>query len=625
MFIPKIGRGMLNGVQQDCWYSYASLWWLTTTDSMPSKNWDDFALLLSEDHDVEALIGSLKANRNYLRANAQDLDPFAFDYYTAAPVMDLLVDLAVQANPEIFRTLDHYFNFLLKAPFENPELEEKAEEEYLEREATMPDTFDEDLISDLKDVSSYVFQDFKLGDMPNFGPGSTADAGVSEEEKLRHLWWDADLQLLGLDALMSDKESCDPDRRLSKVVFVPKTADSLRTISMEPATLSFWQEVVQDGLLRTLKKKFSLHTDLSDQGVSRTMAIKASRDGLYATLDLKAASDSISLALLERILPLRVLQVLWAVRSHETLLPNGQRVKLRKYAPMGSKVTFPLETMLFCIACAVVVWRRGLVATSIDPLFWVYGDDIIVKITIVRDVVEVLQGMGFTVNVQKSFSSGHFRESCGCNAFMGVDVTTPVLPRSGLAIYHGGELSPEGIEMLIGLCNRFLLAGFTNARRFLLALLPTDFIPFVEFQPSFLDDRKTKGKPDRASKTRIYGSSVEWSQGGIWTFHPVSNAHLKWRRVNRAWEPPQWGATTVPEILALPGYSLTPEKCPVTHTNEYRVLQSTVNYDTRHRYSDETRYAWKLRHPSKPGDEVTSSPPVGFGPRIRKRYVWAQM
>jgi len=79
--------------------------------------------------------------------------------------------------------------------------------------------------------------------------------------------------------------------------------------------------------------------------------------------------------------------------------------------------------MLFAAACRAVGAKTG------D--FLVYGDDIIVPTSVVDELVKLLGFLGFEVNTEKSFSDPdlRFRESCGLDAYNGVDVT-PVYVRS---------------------------------------------------------------------------------------------------------------------------------------------------------------------------------------------------
>jgi hypothetical protein len=53
----------------------------------------------------------------------------------------------------------------------------------------------------------------------------------------------------------------------------------------------------------------------------------------------------------------------------------------------------------------------------------VYGDDIVVHSADAENAMHILESFGFVVNRDKSFVKGFFKESCGVDAFHGVDVT----------------------------------------------------------------------------------------------------------------------------------------------------------------------------------------------------------
>jgi len=53
----------------------------------------------------------------------------------------------------------------------------------------------------------------------------------------------------------------------------------------------------------------------------------------------------------------------------------------------------------------------------------VYGDDVIVPTAYAGSAIDLLESFGLKVNRDKSCTQGFFRESCGVDAFKGVDVT----------------------------------------------------------------------------------------------------------------------------------------------------------------------------------------------------------
>jgi hypothetical protein len=89
------------------------------------------------------------------------------------------------------------------------------------------------------------------------------------------------------------------------------------------------------------------------------------------------------------------------------------RGKYAKFSSMGNGATFCIETLLFAAACYAVGSKE----------FSVYGDDVIIE-TELFEAYKALTGfLGFTINEEKSFTSGPFRESCGGDYYDGIDVT----------------------------------------------------------------------------------------------------------------------------------------------------------------------------------------------------------
>jgi hypothetical protein len=162
------------------------------------------------------------------------------------------------------------------------------------------------------------------------------------------------------------------------------------------------------------------------------MAREGACTGRYATLDLKEASDRVSLALVRRLFPRNWVEAFEACRSSGTVLPDGTYVPFDKFAPMGSALCFPVEALIFwSLAKAATVKDRDalkrLYRNRLRPdergCLSVYGDDIICETSSYEQVVEVLEAVGLKVNTAKSYRSGPFRESCGHDYYLGGYVT----------------------------------------------------------------------------------------------------------------------------------------------------------------------------------------------------------
>ncbi|DAD50215.1 RNA-directed RNA polymerase, partial [ssRNA phage Gephyllon.3_7] len=220
-----------------------------------------------------------------------------------------------------------------------------------------------------------------------------------------------------LDWLQSKSEYARKTRivNYNKISFVPKTAKTHRAIAVEPLLNGFVQKGI-DVFMRSCLKRVGI--DLSDQSLNQRLArsgsINDSEDS-FATIDLSSASDSISIGLARLLLPPAWFDFLNSVRSHSYEL-GGNVYRYHKFCSMGNGFCFPLETLIFAACCHA----SGCVNPGID--FSVYGDDIIVRSGRSKEVLSLLKRIGFLPNVDKTFTSGPFRESCGSDWFGGVDV-----------------------------------------------------------------------------------------------------------------------------------------------------------------------------------------------------------
>jgi len=206
----------------------------------------------------------------------------------------------------------------------------------------------------------------------------------------------------------------------NKISFVPKNDDISRTICVEPSLNMFAQLGLGHIIESRLKQFYSI--DLSTQpDINRALAKAGSISGNLCTIDLESASDSISLSMIEKNFPRDVVAWLKLLRSPTSETPKGP-VELRMVSTMGNGFTFPLQTAIF--GSVVLASKRflGLPRDRAGTTWSVFGDDIIVSQQIAGTVLSLLRCLGFTVNPQKSFFEGPFRESCGHDYFRGYDV-----------------------------------------------------------------------------------------------------------------------------------------------------------------------------------------------------------
>jgi hypothetical protein len=219
-----------------------------------------------------------------------------------------------------------------------------------------------------------------------------------------------------LQSLLSLKDT----ESSARVILVPKDSRGPRLISCEP--LSF--QWIQQGLSRAIVKHVERHpltrhsVRFTDQRPNQIAALHGSLTGKYATLDLNEASDRVSLGLVRLLFPDSIIEYLEACRSLSTELPNGQVIPLSKYAPMGSALCFPV--------LALTIWAiltAGISDADARECVLVYGDDVVVPTAYAEYATKLLEAFGLKVNQDKSCTKGFFRESCGTDAFKGVDVT----------------------------------------------------------------------------------------------------------------------------------------------------------------------------------------------------------
>lgn len=211
----------------------------------------------------------------------------------------------------------------------------------------------------------------------------------------------------------------------SKLLTVLKNVDISRVICVEPSINMFLQLGLGGLLEDRLAAFFGIRLDLQP-AINRELARWGSVDGQYCTLDLKHASNLISLRMLREVLPAGFVQWLELLRSPVATLPSGETVTLNMVSTMGNGYTFPLQTAIFA---AVVV--SAYLVNGLEPKmswwlkpgnFGVFGDDIICHTSVWRDVVRLLTLLGFSLNADKSFVEGPFRESCGGDYFNGHDI-----------------------------------------------------------------------------------------------------------------------------------------------------------------------------------------------------------
>jgi hypothetical protein len=264
----------------------------------------------------------------------------------------------------------------------------------------------------------------------------------------------------------------------AKLISVLKNSTSRRTITIEPMLKQFTQQGLNTKLRASITRCRVLSgcIALTDQSLNQKLALEGSLYRNWATIDLKSASDLMSLKLVRSVFRHHpdFYQGMMDSRSPYATSPGKDKLLLGKFAGMGNATTFPVQSVTFAtVAIAAILDSQGFA-----PSYWnvkraarnirVYGDDIIVAHRYSRQVVDWLHAVGLRVNVNKSFLVGNFRESCGVDAYDGVNITP-------LYIQHRPDLEicddPSVIAHFVSLSNHMWMEGLYKASTWLKELV----------------------------------------------------------------------------------------------------------------------------------------------------------
>ncbi len=314
--------------------------------------------------------------------------------------------------------------------------------------------------------------------VPKHGPGSTADK-LFGNRKFNQSEWTTRLEeifphgefltsswSLFLSELSHVKLLEPGSERPVRVITVPKTLKTPRIIAVEPTCMQYMQQGILESMVKAIEED-DISSNLirfDDQTPNQRLAKEGSLSGSLATLDLSEASDRVSNQHVRSLLRnhSHFARAVDATRSRKADVPGHGVLRLAKFASMGSALCFPFEAIVFTTVIFMgieKVLNRHITKKDVKSLFGkvrVYGDDIIVPVEYVSSVVDQLEAFGFRVNVNKSFWTGKFRESCGRDYYDGHDVSVTrvrqMLPTSRRHV-------PE-IVSTVSLRNQLYLAGY---------------------------------------------------------------------------------------------------------------------------------------------------------------------
>lgn len=348
-------------------------------------------------------------------------------------------------------------------------------------------------IQQVADIVSSSFGDFHIerpSELPKHGPGVVSDVKVGQSKFDFPNWTSKTDAIFPYDmyGTSSIGEPYSHDRTVyrytsrevaCKLIAVPKTAKGPRLIAAEPSAHQWLQQLILNQLVERLSDTpISASVRFDDQTRNRDFALKGSIDGSFSTIDLSSASDRLScwsverffranITLLERLHASRTRSARW--ESREDYPSFG--VVLKKFAPMGSACTFPVQSIIYCcvaIAVRLYLSKTAVTTRSIEDASnrcSVFGDDIIVPQNDCPSVISALEYLGLKVNAAKTFYTGKFRESCGIDAWGGYDVTPPYVLTLGNSIRYADGVSSAEVT------NNFFTKGFWNTTKYLQELI----------------------------------------------------------------------------------------------------------------------------------------------------------
>lgn len=382
-----------------------------------------------------------------------------------------------------------FLNFGKKLHYVDESLSDSALCAWLEVEERLSELELPAWVDDLAKIVSSLQIGYHHVPLPAHGGGKVAERGVSGVAKKNFVLtmdaraykvfhhWDMEYRdaLVSPEGYTSADMLCSDDVRCSLLMFVAKTMWTKRSVCMEPAHLMWEQQSVRVALELAIKRSpFSRFIHIDDQTFNQEASRFGAVSSLVDTIDLSAASDSVALALVKRIFPRKILKHLLATRSTMIELPDGRIHRSAKFAPMGSAVCFPTQSIIFAAVVVLAACRKLDIRIPENPSWAfigsifsetyhfgddrrfqplkVYGDDIACDSKLTDTVIGLLHQLGFVVNENKTFrGDSAIRESCGSYHFDGRDVA-PFFLRLGRETEH--RLSPSRVASFVSSINR---------------------------------------------------------------------------------------------------------------------------------------------------------------------------
>lgn len=322
--------------------------------------------------------------------------------------------------------------------------------------------------------------------IPHHGPGSTMEKLVGNAKYVsnKYLWYNQlnnffspGMNLFPNEELyyLDKNAKTSEEKPYVRVVHVPKTLKTPRVIAMEPVIMQMMQQSIKDYVVERIESSpiTAGHVNFTNQKVNQDLALLSSKQQRLATIDLSAASDRVHNVLVKELFAVNP-RLSCAVQSTRSPLAKlGDKfIYLSKFASMGSALCFPVESLVFFVICLMNRCKKqGILLPDISLKtlirlkrdIYVYGDDIIIPVNEVEAAVTLFQDFGLEINKSKSYFRSAFRESCGVDAFNGVNIT-PIYVRN---ILPSNRRQASAVVSSVATANQLYSIGLFRSSEYL--------------------------------------------------------------------------------------------------------------------------------------------------------------
>lgn len=457
-----------------CWLHKVASWHVNFRElGQLLKAYEEFLFVPLNDAD-----DGIPKRPSYVSFKDECKTAFPSCHWWFQPIKGLITTWITKRDVKAFRLAYQAVAYMLRANLKSLDLRRELCDDYVAQEhALHKQTYDPTVMAEFKVLAYMALDKVRFGKhlsdfVPCHGPG--ASSGLSRKSlyfKYNALHFNRK-QLRRIPLIKDFMPELELGKGsspiTSEIVDVPKNYNKRRIISKEPVTLQYIQHGLHAILYALIRDRHSLffkHIDLEHSEWNGMLAELGSLTGDYATIDLSAASDSVTKTLI-RCFPKWIRSLLLFFRSPATELPDGRLVDLEKFAPMGADTCFPVECIVFalCAILAIVRTERcDLRKTTYETLllllekssFRVYGDDIVIEERYVKELKYILKALNFKVNVRKSFTDRrvlNFRESCGYEYLNGLDVK-PLRVARKRSYWHSIITSADDVTAIVSYAN----------------------------------------------------------------------------------------------------------------------------------------------------------------------------